>query len=110
MDNKKKSELEGLVQKWQGTCKKARRHAEACYAEAQAKASEAEEATAQVSQHLAHPTVRSLNDPLNLVWHMHIKAETIAVPDAKQCFVTWPACRTCRCLEMVLIRVHAMYM
>ena len=56
------------MQKWQGTCKKARRHAEACYAEAQAKASEAEEATAQVSQHLADQTVRPLNDPLILAY------------------------------------------
>lgn len=53
-DDQKKSELEGLVQKWQGTCKKARRHAEACYAEAQAKASEAEEAAAQVCICLEH--------------------------------------------------------
>lgn len=52
VDDQKKSELEGLVQKWQGTCKKARRHAEACYAEAQAKASEADEATTQVSNEL----------------------------------------------------------
>ena len=49
MDDKKKSELEGLVQKWQGTAKKARHHAEACYTEAQAKAAEAEEASAQAS-------------------------------------------------------------
>lgn len=56
MDNKKRGELEGLVQKWQGTAKKARRHADACYAEAQAKAGEAEEATAQVHAQPCHMT------------------------------------------------------
>lgn len=44
-----RAKIEEAVQKWQRTAIKAQRHAEACYAEAQAKAEEAAEATSQVS-------------------------------------------------------------
>lgn len=42
------AELEEAVQKWQRAAHKAQRHADACYAEANAKDEEAAEATAQV--------------------------------------------------------------
>lgn len=42
------SKLEESLQKWQRSALKAKRHADACYAEAQAKEEEAAEAAAQV--------------------------------------------------------------
>ena len=42
------SKLEESIQKWQRSALKAKRHADACYAEAQAKEEEATEAAAQV--------------------------------------------------------------
>ena len=43
-----KAQVEEAVQKWQKAAHIAQRHADACYAEAQAKEEEAAEATAQV--------------------------------------------------------------
>ncbi|KAL0030919.1 hypothetical protein WJX79_001187 [Trebouxia sp. C0005] len=44
-----RAKLEEAVQKWQTSARKAQRYADACYAEAQAKADEAAEATAQAA-------------------------------------------------------------
>ncbi|KAL0022404.1 hypothetical protein WJX77_008671 [Trebouxia sp. C0004] len=44
-----RAKLEGAFQKWQTSARKAQRYADACYAEAQAKADEATEATAQAA-------------------------------------------------------------
>ena len=48
MQDASRAKLEEAVQKWQTSARKAQRYADACYAEAQAKADEAAEATAQV--------------------------------------------------------------
>ena len=52
-----KAKLEEAVQKWQTSARKAQRYADACYAEAQAKADEAAEATAQVLPHHTHQSM-----------------------------------------------------
>ncbi len=49
MQDASRAKLEEVVQKWQTSARKAQRYADACYAEAQAKADEAAEATAQVT-------------------------------------------------------------
>ena len=48
MQGADRAKREEAVQKWQTSARKAQRYADACYAEAQAKADEAAEATAQV--------------------------------------------------------------
>ena len=48
MQTAERAQVEEAVQKWQRAAHKAQRHADACYAEAQAKQEEAAEAAAQV--------------------------------------------------------------
>jgi len=63
MQDASRAKLEEAVQKWQTSARKAQRYADACYAEAQAKANEAAEATAQVitcAFFSTHPLLRSI--------------------------------------------------